>query len=73
MIPLWNSAFKCFIDIEKKHCNKKFTVFCIFIANSRKQVQNIAKLVILYSEEVPLKNRINDFCLKATIVIDKYI
>ena len=73
MIPLWNSAFKCFIDIEKKHWNKKFTVFYILIANSRKQVQNIAKLVILYLEEVSLKNCIKDFCLQATIVIDKYI
>ena len=35
-----------------KSCNK-FTVFHILNASSSKQFQNVAKLVTMYSEEVP--------------------
>lgn len=35
-----------------KSCNK-FTVFHILNANSSKQFQNVAKLLTVYSEEVP--------------------
>ena len=50
-----------------KSCDK-FTISQILRSTPREHVQNIAKLVALYSEDESLKNHVRDFCLKAPIV-----
>ena len=59
-------------DFAKKSYDE-FAVLHITSAKSRKQVQNVAKLVTLYRKKVPSKNRVTDSCLKAPLTISAYV
>ena len=43
-------------------------LYCFSYSNSSKQLQNVVKIVTLYSEEVSLKNHEKDFYLEASLV-----
>ena len=71
----YGTVFQCFnvvLAFNKKcflKCLETITVLNTPTTKSRQLDQKIAKLMILYSEKLSLKNRAGSFCLKAPIVI----
>ena len=71
----YGTVFQCFnvvLAFNKKCFLKRFETITVLntpTTKSRQLIQKIAKLMILYSEKLSLKNRTGSFCLKAPIVI----
>lgn len=74
-----DSAFKCFISVEKSQQNnvrkgsEKFTVIRSLIVNLCIQIQHFVKHMTLGLVEVSLEKHVRGFCLKTPTVINAYL